>query len=45
MRALEGLALPCASHSGEIALTCSRCLHPSLAVAPVVFAHAAVAAC
>ncbi len=39
----EGLALPRVSHSGEIALAGSRRLRSTLAVAPVLFAHAVVA--
>ena len=42
VRALKGLALPRAHHSGEIALAGSRGLHSTLAAAPVLFAHAAV---
>ena len=38
-RALKGLALPRASHSGEIA---DMALRSSLAAAPVLFAHAVV---
>ncbi len=38
----KGLALPRASHSGEIALAGSRRLHSTLAAAPVLFAHAVV---
>ncbi len=37
---LKGLALPCVSHSGEIALAGSRRLRSTLAVAPVLFVHA-----
>jgi hypothetical protein len=36
------LALPCASHSGEITLSGSRRLHFTLAAAQVLFAHAVV---
>jgi hypothetical protein len=39
---LKGLALPRASHSGEIALAGSRRLHSTLAAAPVLFAYAVV---
>ena len=39
MDALKGLALPRASHSGEIALAGSRCLRFTLAAAPVLFKH------
>ena len=39
---LKGLALPRASHSGEIALAGSRRLRSTLAAAPVHFVHAAV---
>jgi hypothetical protein len=44
VRALKALALPRASHSGEIALSSSRCLCSTvtLAAAPVLFAHAVV---
>ena len=42
MHALKGLELPCASHSGEIAQAGSRRLRPTLAAAPVRFAHAVV---
>ena len=42
VRALEGLALPRASYSGEIALSSSRRLHSTLAAAPVLLAHAVV---
>ena len=42
MHALEGLALPRASHSGEIALAGSRRLRSMLAAAPVLFTHAVV---
>ena len=38
----QGLALPRASHPGEIALSGSRRLRPVLAAAPVLFAHAIV---
>ncbi len=38
---LKGLALPRASHSGEIALAGSRRLRSTLAAAPVLFVHAA----
>jgi hypothetical protein len=41
---LKGLALPRVSHSGEIALSGSRCLCSTLAAAPVLFAHAVVTA-
>ncbi len=41
--AKKGLALPCASHSGEIALAGSRRLRSTLAAAPVRFARAVVA--
>jgi hypothetical protein len=41
--ALKGLALPHASHSGEIALPGSLRLRSTLAAAPVLFVHAAVA--
>ena len=34
--ALKGLALPCASHSGELALAGSRHLRSKLAAAPVL---------
>ncbi len=40
MYALKGLALPRASHFGEIALSGSRRLRSPLAPAPVLFAHA-----
>ena len=40
---LKGQALPHASHSGDIALSGSRRLRPTLAAAPVLFAHAVVA--
>ena len=40
VHALKGLALPRATHSGEIALLGSRCLRSMLAAAPVLFAHA-----
>ena len=40
MHALKGLALPRAIHSGEIAMSGSRRLRPTLATAPVLFAHA-----
>jgi hypothetical protein len=36
VHAQKGLALPCASHSGEIALVGSRCLRSTLAAAPVL---------
>ena len=39
---LKGLALPRASHSGEIALAGSSRLRSTLAAAPVLFAHAVV---
>ena len=39
VHALKGVALPRASHSGEITLTGSRCLRSTLAAAPV-FSHA-----
>ncbi len=39
---LNGLVLPRASHSGEIALAGSRRLRSTLAAAPVLFAHAVV---
>ncbi len=42
VHALKGLALPRASHSGEIALAGSRHLRSTLAAAPVLFAHAAI---
>jgi hypothetical protein len=42
VRAQKGLALPRASHPGEIALAGSRRLHSTLAAAPVLFAHDAV---
>ena len=42
VRAQKGLALPRASHSGEIALAGSRRLRSTLAAAPVLFAHAVV---
>ncbi len=42
VRALNGLALPRASHSGEIALSGSRRLYSTLATVPVFFAHAIV---
>ncbi len=42
VHALKGLALPRASHSGEIALSGSRRLRSMLAAAPVLFEHAAV---
>jgi hypothetical protein len=42
VRAVKGLALPRASHPGEIALSGSRHLRSTLAVAPVLFAHAVV---
>ena len=44
MHTLKGLALPRASHSGEIALAGSRRLHSTLALAaaPAFFAHAVV---
>ena len=38
----KGLALPRLSHSGEIALSGSRSLRPTLAEAPVLFARAVV---
>ncbi len=38
------LALPRASDSGEITLSGSRCLHSTLAAAPVLFAHTVVTA-
>ena len=41
MRSKE-LALPRASHSGEIALAGSRCRRSTLAVAPVLFAPGVV---
>jgi hypothetical protein len=37
--ARKGQALPCASHSSEIALAGSRRMRSTLAVAPVLFAH------
>ena len=40
--ALKGLALLCASHSGEIALSGSRRLRSTRVAAPVFFAHAVV---
>ena len=40
MHAQKGLELPRASHPGEIALSGSRRLGSTLAVAPVLFAHA-----
>ena len=40
VRALKGLVLPCASHSGEITLSCR--LHSTLAAAPALFAHTVV---
>ena len=43
VHALKGLALPRASHSSEIALVGSRRPRSTLAAAPVLFAHAAVA--
>jgi hypothetical protein len=39
VHALKGLVLPRASHSSEIALTGSRCLHSTLTIAPVLFEH------
>jgi hypothetical protein len=39
VHALKGLALPRASHSGEIALAGLCCLRSTLAAAPVLFAH------
>jgi hypothetical protein len=39
LHALKELALPRASHSGEIALAGSRLLRATLAAAPVLFAH------
>ncbi len=39
---LKGLTLPRSCHSGEITLAGSRHLRPTLAAAPVLFAHAAV---
>ncbi len=41
MHALKGLALPRASHSGEIALTGSRRLRSAVVAGPVFFAHVA----
>ena len=42
VRALKGLALPRASHSGEIALSGSRRLRSTLAAARILFAHTVV---
>ncbi len=42
VHALKGLALPRASHSGEIVIACSRRPRCTLAKAPVFFAHAVV---
>ncbi len=42
MHILKGLALPRASHSGEIALASSRHMCSTVAEAPVLFAHAVV---
>ncbi len=42
MHALNGLALPRASRSGEIALAASRRPRSMLAAAPVLVAHAGV---
>jgi hypothetical protein len=42
VHALNGQALPRASHFGEIALADSGRLRSTLAAAPVLFAHAAV---
>jgi hypothetical protein len=42
VRALKGLVLPRASHSGELALAGTRCLLPMLLAAPVLLAHAVV---
>jgi hypothetical protein len=42
VRTLKGRALPCTSHSGEIALAGLRRLRFTLAAAPVLFAHAVV---
>jgi hypothetical protein len=39
---LEGLALPHACHSGDIALAGSRRLRSMLAAAPILLVHAAV---
>ena len=41
-RALKGLALPRASHSGEIALSGLRRLRDTLATVPVLYAQAVV---
>jgi hypothetical protein len=40
----NGLGLPRARHPGEIALAGARCLHSTLAAAPVLFVHAVVTA-
>ncbi len=42
VRALEGLALPRVSHSGEIALSGSRRPRPTVAAARILLAHAGV---
>ena len=42
VRTLEGLALPRASHSSDIALSGLRCQRFTLAATPVLFMHAIV---
>ena len=42
MHVRQGLALPRASHSGEITLSGSHRLHSTLEAAPVLVAHAVV---